>query len=143
MAGMAAENQGWFAYSVLLVLALFIASLPLAHQGLMRFLANSKDQTLAPPLPPQKANSFISRFQPINTRYFTVVQIATVLILPLLLLAKLIAPDSASSLHGAVSTIVLCITGGCALVYANRKGDLRWIDSMDRSESRDQEGSLE
>jgi len=132
MAGMAAENQGWFAYSVLLVVAGVMTLLPLVVHLALRMARGREASRPSSGQPSRDNSSSISRFQPINTRYFTAAQMAALLALPLLLLVPLIAPESGNSPHAAISLIVLCVTGGCALVYANRKGDLRWIDAMER-----------
>jgi NADH:ubiquinone oxidoreductase subunit 3 (subunit A) len=135
MAGMAAENQGWFAYLVLLVVAVIVTMLPLALQLMLRMFRGREASRPSSVQPVVEAASSISRFQPLNTRYFTAAQMAALLALPLLLLVPLVAAESGNSLHAALSLVVLCVTGGCTLVYANRKGDLRWIDSMDRPAS--------
>lgn len=138
MAGMAAENQGWFAYSVLLVVAGVMTLLPLVGQLMLR-ITRGRESSRPRSVQAHSDNaSSVSRFQPLNTRYFTAAQMAALLALPLLLLIPLIAPESGSSPHAALSLIVLCVTGGCALVYANRKGDLRWIDAMERPERGDE-----
>jgi NADH:ubiquinone oxidoreductase subunit 3 (subunit A) len=138
MAGMAAENQGWFAYSVLLVVAVIMTTLPLVIQLVLRAARGREESRPPSTQPAPETASSISRFQSLNTRYFTAAQVAALLVLPLLLLVPLVAPEPGSSLHAALSLVVLCVTGGCTLVYANRKGDLRWIDTMEHQTNDDQ-----
>jgi NADH:ubiquinone oxidoreductase subunit 3 (subunit A) len=132
MAGMATESQGWFAYSVLLVIALSVTMLPLVLQLIIRLIGPRRIHPVSPRAS-TKALSSISRLQSLNTRYFTASQIGALLALPLLLLVPLIGTESETSWHAAILLIVVCLTGGCALVYSNRKGDLRWVDAMDRN----------
>ncbi len=133
MAGMATESQGWFAYSVLLVVALSVTVVPLVLQMMVRLIRSRKGVTQDAPRASSAEASSISRLQSLNTRYFTASQIGALVALPLMLLVPLIGPESGGSWHAAILMLVLCTTGGCALVYANRKGDLRWIDAMEHS----------
>jgi NADH:ubiquinone oxidoreductase subunit 3 (subunit A) len=133
MAGMATESQGWFAYSVLLVVAFSVTMLPLVLQMIVRLIGSKKSVARAAPRASLGEASSISRLQSLNTRYFTASQIGALIALPLMLLVPLIGPESGASWHSAILMLVLCATGGCSLVYANRKGDLRWIDTMEHS----------
>lgn len=59
----------------------------------------------------------------LNTRYFSAAQMGGLIGLPMLLMVPLVGE---SGRLVALSVLTLCATTGCALVYANRKSDLRW-----------------
>ena len=135
MAGMAAENQGWFAYSVLLVVALAMAALPPATRLFVRLFSRSPARTpgaQSGPLPMGLPR--VSQCSPVNTRYFSAAQIGAIIGLPLMLVIPLAEPQSEGSAFAAAALLLICALTGCALVHANRKGDLRWIDSVPPAE---------
>ena len=135
MAGMAAENQGWFAYSVLLVAAAAMAALPAVFRFLARHFFRSSAPVSESPKSPAPSDSFRApRAGAVNTRYFSAAQIGMLIGLPLLLVIPLAEPRAGSPAHAAASLILLCLLAGCGLLYANRKGDLRWIDDVPPAE---------
>jgi len=132
MDGVAAQNQGWFAYSVVIVVAGFAVLVPVVVGQVFRLFSKTKRAEKLEETPQGRAlqaeDLNVSRGSIINTRYFTAVQVGVLLTLPLILLIPLAIPLNGRGLS-SVSLITLCLTAGVALIYSNRKGDLRWISS--------------
>lgn len=129
MAWMAAENQGGFGYGVLLVAALAYWA-PL-------FFQTFRSQSLR-----QKEGSqhgFIAREAPLNTRYFTAAQIGVSFALPFCIVIPLTDEKCLQSGYSVILLFLLSLSGGIALIYANRKGDLNWLDQVESSNHEGQE----
>lgn len=130
MAGMAAGNHGWLDYSILLLLAAFAVALPLLLQFGARLLRPKELQREIP----KEIDAFqverdVSRKQSIHTRYFSAVQVGSAWVLPLGLLIPIAHPEVKDSIYATVSLLSICLTMGVALIYLNRKGDLKWMES--------------
>jgi hypothetical protein len=123
-------SQGWGAYgSVLAAMAVALALPLLLHAagrilGLWTKSEPSGDQ--APPRPRQ-----IAPTDSLNTRYFSAMMMAGLMTMPLFMLLPLIStpgasPDGLLREFSALATISVSVCVGAALIYANRKLDLKW-----------------
>ena len=130
------SSPGWGAYGLVFVAMMVALSIPCLLHVLGRLLdlwpqaeqAAEETPPRQPEVPPEGT---------INTRYFTAAQMAGIVGLPLFMLLPLL---SAGSQVAGLAVLSIGICGGAALVYANRKGDLRWNDSLSKeSEPRGRE----
>ena len=137
MAGMADENHGWFAYSILIALAVGATLVPLALPQIARLFRKPRQQIrqaqaeLSGESMTEAAK--VAEDATVNTRYFTAIQLGALITLPVFLMIPLVNPSSGRSIWSSLSMIILCITTGIALVYVNRKGDLRWIRTVQQN----------
>ncbi len=148
MAGMAAGNHGWLDYSILLFLAAFAVALPLLLQFGARLLRSKELQRDSS----KEGDCFhverdIPTNQSIHTRYFSAVQVGSAWALPLGLLIPIAHPEVKESIYATISLLTICLTMGVALIYLNRKGDLKWMDSTgnpadDRDTDSEEEGAV-
>jgi NADH:ubiquinone oxidoreductase subunit 3 (subunit A) len=125
MAGVAGEHQGWTAYSILFAVVACALLFPFCLQIVVRFLFPLKPGEGVEPA----MGSTVPRQRTMNTRYFTAIQQGVLLILPLVMLIPLVGFSASVSTVGLISTLGICASFGCALVYANRKGDLLWMNT--------------
>ncbi|MBU6376257.1 MAG: hypothetical protein KGQ59_09700 [Bdellovibrionales bacterium] len=133
MDGLAAENQGWFAYSVLMVVAGLAVAAPIVVSQILRFFGGPpKEASVADSAVAQSSASegggSVPRVSVINTRYFTAVQVGVLISLPLLLMIPLAIQQSGRR-YSSVALLTLTLTAIVSLVYSNRKGDLKRIAS--------------
>lgn len=122
-------SHGWDAYRVVFVTVAVALAVPVLLHFLTRLAGlGPRGDGAAAEAPPSERD--IPVLQSINTRYFTAVQLAGLLALPFVLLV----PFAALGGSPATTLLVLSVTlvGATALVYANRKGDLRWHDRVYR-----------
>jgi hypothetical protein len=116
-------SHGWGAYGAALAAMLVALLLPVVLHfagrlfGLWSGVESAGDEAAPRPrqIPPNET---------LNTRYFSSVMMGGLIAMPVFMLLPLIGGNA---LLGAVSVIV-CI--GAGLVYANRKRDLRWSDTL-------------
>lgn len=122
------SSPGWDAYGLVFVAILVAFSVPLLLHVVGRLLNLwPQAEKASEETPPRQAE--VPPEGTINTRYFTAAQMAGIVGLPLFMLLPLLS--SGPQVAGlAVLSIGIC--GGAALVYANRKGDLRWNDALSR-----------
>jgi len=123
--------QGWEAYGVVFVAMVVATLLPLALMLSVRRPAGPKSSKTPPETLKAPA---IGIAQSINTRYFTATQVGALLFAPFLLLLPLAGHGGVVPALGVLS---VCTTAGCALIYSNRKGDLRWLSRAGNEESKE------
>ena len=126
MAWMAVENQGGFASGVLLVAVLFFFA-PLLARKVFRVMTKTHEKTSEPPVTGSRYST-IPKEYPLNTRYFGAAQVGACLTLPFCLVIPLSSQEAMKSGYSVFLLLFLCLVSGVALVYSNRKRDLRWLD---------------
>lgn len=68
----------------------------------------------------------------VNVRFFLAVNIALALFAMMLLLAPLVSAREGSPIQVALAIFVITALGALVVLYANRKGDLGWLQSSFR-----------
>ena len=122
-------SPGWDAYGLVFVAIGVAFSVPLVLHVLGRlFNLWPRMDEAAEETPPRTAE--VPPESTINTRYFTAAQTAGIVGLPLFMLVPLFG--AGPQLSGWV-VLSVGVCAGAALVYANRKGDLRWNDTLPRA----------
>ena len=130
-------SHGWDAYRVVFITVAVALAVPVLLHFLTRLAGvGPRGDGAAAEAPPKERD--IPVLQSIHTRYFTAVQVAGLLAMPFVLLV----PFAAQGGSAATTILILSVAllGGAALVYANRKGDLRWHDQVYRDTSDERRG---
>ncbi|MFN7685736.1 MAG: hypothetical protein ACK5QT_10045 [Oligoflexia bacterium] len=122
-------SQGWATYGSVFVAMLGALGLPVMLHLLGRAVGVwPKKNGAAEEAPPQKVD--ISPESTLNTRYFSAAQVGAILAIPLFVLLPLVGVRDGWASFATLAIVSVCVCIGAALVYANRKRDLRWIDSV-------------
>ena len=130
-------THGWDAYRVVFITIAVALAVPVFLHFLTRVVGvRHLGDGAAAEAPPHEVNVPVGRS--INTRYFSAAQQAAILGLPLMLLVPLAAAGGRSH---ALAVLSVSVFSGAALVYANRKGDLRWHEKVSPEEGQASENS--
>lgn len=120
-------SHGWDAYRVVFVTVAVALVVPALLHFLTRLAGvGPRGDGAAAEAPPAERN--IPVYQTINTRYFTAAQLSGLLAMPFILLVPLAARGGSPATTLLMLSVAIIL--GSALVYANRKGDLRWHDRV-------------
>ncbi len=123
--------QGWGAYgSVLAAMAVALA-LPLLMYAGGRLIglwsARSPSEQRPTDQQPAPHPRQIAPSDTLNTRYFSAMMMAGLMTMPLFLLLPFVGGTQADLQDfSTLATLSISICAGAALVYANRKSDLKW-----------------
>jgi hypothetical protein len=118
-------GQHWSAYGAVFLAMLVAAIVP----AVLRLLGAMLGIWSADASPAPARDAIIPPEAPLNTRYFTPVRLGGILALPAFALIPFFEEVGARTSFVVLS---VCLMLGGAIVYANRKGDLRWDDGFER-----------